>query len=368
MRQRPSDRLFILSTIIGIAVFLGMAVPQAMSQTTNESVALQRGYRTGYSDGYMAGYRDTIDSLAKNYIRHGDYTKADRAYNPDYGTIGEYKDGYQQGFESGYNTGFERKTFDQELPTDLKPRTSADSRTSQNVAVETVANDTPPSAGTSETVTVQNKTETGSTYSNTSYTPDATTGTGGASTYPQYNGATILIPRDTELILELQDDLSTERSRTGDKFTAKVVSPSEIAGATVEGRIAKITAPGRIRRRSELSLTFDRILLNDNRWANLSGTLIEVMPVKGDNVSRVDNEGTAIGQSSLKSDAIKVGGTTGAGLITGAIIGGPVGAGVGAAIGASFGVGAVVIERGKHVKLNRNQQVRIKTAYETQIR
>ena len=100
----------------------------------------------------------------------------------------------------------------------------------------------------------------------------------------------------------------------------------------------------------------------------MSGSLIEVMPVKGDNISRVDNEGTAIGQSSLKSDAVKVGGATGAGAVTGAVIGGPVGAAVGAGMGAAFGVGAVVIERGKHVRLNRNQQIRIKTAYETQIR
>ena len=100
----------------------------------------------------------------------------------------------------------------------------------------------------------------------------------------------------------------------------------------------------------------------------MSGTLIEVMPVKGDNVKRVDVEGTAIGPSSLKSDAVKVGGATGAGLITGAIVGGPVGAAVGAGVGAAFGVGAVVIERGKHVKLSENQQLQIKTAYETQIR
>jgi hypothetical protein len=330
-----------------------------MSQTTQESVALQRGYRTGYSDGYMAGYRDTIDSASKSYVRHTEYTKADRAYNRDYGTVEEYRDGYQQGFEAGYDTGFERRGFDQNLPTNLHTRG----------AVNNVAQSDTNQGTTTDPVTVQSgTTPPAPVYSNTSYTPDATVGTGNTSTYPQYNGATIIIPRETELILELQDDLSTERSRTGDKFTAKIVSPSEIAGAVVEGRVAKITAPGRIKRRSELSLTFDRILLQDNRWANFSGTLIEVMPIKGDNISRVDNEGTAIGQSSFKGDAIKVGGATGAGLVTGAVIGGPVGAGVGAAVGAAFGVGAVVIERGKHVRLNNNQQLRIKTAYETQIR
>jgi hypothetical protein len=92
------------------------------------------------------------------------------------------------------------------------------------------------------------------------------------------------------------------------------------------------------------------------------------MAVKGDNVKSVDSEGTAIGQSSIKSDVAKVGGATGAGLVVGAVVGGPVGAAVGAGMGAAFGVGAIVIERGKHIRLNRNQQIRIKTGYETHIR
>ena len=166
----------------------------------------------------------------------------------------------------------------------------------------------------------------------------------------------------------MQNDLSTETSREGDKFTAKVVSPTELVGSTIEGRVAKITKPNKLRRRGELSLSFDRILLSDNRWSNISGTLVEVMAVKGDNIRRVDAEGTAIGQSSVKSDLVKVGGAATAGLIAGAVMAGPPGAAIGAGVGAAFGVGAVVIERGKHVKLTSNQQLRIKTAYETQIR
>ncbi len=146
------------------------------------------------------------------------------------------------------------------------------------------------------------------------------------------------------------------------------MSPSEIAGATIEGRVSRIKSPGRIKRRSELQLSFDRILLNDTRWSNFNAILTEVMPVKGDNIKIVNTEGTAVGKSSYKSDGIKIGGATGVGLVAGAVVGGPVGAAVGAGLGAAFGVGAVVIERGKHIRLNRNQQLRIKTAYETQIR
>ncbi|MEK7724230.1 MAG: hypothetical protein AAB336_07795, partial [Acidobacteriota bacterium] len=118
----------------------------------------------------------------------------------------------------------------------------------------------------------------------------------------------------------------------------------------------------------EMSLSFDRIILTEKRWSNFGAILVQVMPIKGDNVSKVDVEGTVQGQSSVKGDVVKVGAATGTGAVVGAVVGGPVGAAVGAGVGAAFGVGAVVVERGKHVKLTKGQQLRIKTTYETQIR
>ncbi|MCA1625696.1 MAG: hypothetical protein LC768_14690, partial [Acidobacteria bacterium] len=106
----------------------------------------------------------------------------------------------------------------------------------------------------------------------------------------------------------------------------------------------------------------------ENRWSNFNAIVTEVLPVKGDNVRRVDTEGTVEGKSSVKSDSVKVGAIAGTGLVIGAIAGGPVGAAVGAGIGAAIGAGTVVVERGKHIKLNKSQQLRIKTSYETQIR
>lgn len=352
MKIKRTLSAFLLSTLLCSFAIPAMFVQTAAAQTQDALFALQRGYRTGYSDGYMAGYRDTIDSMAKNYGRHDEYSKADRAYSKDYGSKTDFRDGYQQGFEAGYDTGFDRRSFDANLPNGLKRRGVLVGE-SQNLAGNTPDPQQQPASGTADPVTVdQNANKPETAYNNNQYQANST----------------IIIPRDTELVLELQGDLSTEHSRTGDKFTAKIVAPSEIAGATIEGRVNKITSPGRIKRRSELVLSFDRIVLADSRWSNFSAQLTEVMPVKGDNVKLVDTEGTAIGQSSLKSDAVKIGGATGVGLVTGAVVGGPVGAAVGAGMGAAFGVGAVVIERGKHIRLNKNQQMRIKTAYETQIR
>jgi hypothetical protein len=364
--------------------FLSLAIQSASAQDSN--VALQRGYRTGYSDGYMSGYRDVIDNAARGFEKHSEYTKADRAYNKDYGSRDDYRDGYQQGFESGYNTGFEKRSFDATIPQELKKRGVVSVRTNTETSVPVPVTETSTTQTVNNSNNVQTPVETTNnqqvsdsttnapTYqvdSNTNATnqpPVITTRTENVITSPIYDSQSVVIPTDTELVIELLDDLNTDRNREGDKFTAKVISPYELSGAIIEGRVSKIQKPGRIKRRSQMLLSFDRIVMMENRWSNFNAILTEVLPTKGDNVKMVDTEGTAVGKSSIKDDSIKVGATTGTGMVIGAIAGGPVGAAVGAGVGAAFGVGAVVMERGKHIRLNKNQQLRIKTVYETQIR
>ncbi len=370
-----------VSITLGLLTFTSLPL---QTVTAQESVALQRGYRTGYSDGYMSGYRDSIDNETKSYTRHKEYAKADRAYHKEYGTLDDYRDGYKQGFEKGYETGFSKLSFEAAVPTDIVRRGADvmnEPATAQEPA-ETTAQTEPqpeqiPQVETpvvEETAQLPSATETASINSppvvqaTPPQMPAATDIPVVNANFVKPDAPVIIIPTDTELIVELQRDLSTKTNRVGDKFTAKIVSPAEIAGAIIEGRIDKIEKPGRIKKRSELSLAFNRIVLTPKRWANFNAVVTEVMPIKGDNVKLVDAEGTAIGKSSLKPDSIKVGGAAGTGLVIGAIAGGPVGAAVGAGIGAAVGVGAVVIQRGKHINLNENQQMRIKTVYETEIR
>jgi hypothetical protein len=331
-----------------------LSIQQVASAQQDTRVALQRGYRTGYSDGYMAGYRDVIENATRSFSRHGEYEKADRAYSKEYGALEDYQDGYRQGFESGYNTGFDKRSFDVSLPTELKRRGN------------TPIVDTPSETSeTSETGETREPSETVNQPTVTENKPELSEN---VSTVVPVDDRSVVIPVETELIVELVDGINTEQNRTGDKFQARVVSPSEISGALIEGRIAKIQKPGRIKRRAEMQLSFDRINLLDNRWGNYNALLTEVLPLKGDNVKRVDVEGTVEGKRTYKNDAAKVGASTGGGAVVGGIVGGPVGVAVGAGVGAAFGVGAVFVERGKHIKLIRGQQLRIKTAYETQIR
>lgn len=351
--------LFVNLSLVSVT-FLSFAIQSAQAQ--DSKIALQRGYRTGYSDGYMSGYRDSLDNQAKNHQRHNEFTKADRAFSKDYGNLEDYRDGYQQGFETGYNTGFDKKAFDATIPNDLRKR-GVIAATTNN---QTTTNTTPVKETDNNDIQVSTN-ETNSQVSENT-TNNQTINTTENSNYTSNSDAIILIPANIDLTVELLDEITTDRNKVGDKFTARIISPIELTGAIVEGRVSKIQKPGRIKRRSEVVLTFDRIILTENRWSNFNAILTEVLPSKGDNVKNVDTEGTVKGKSSWKGDAIKVGASTGTGLVVGAVVGGPVGAGVGAAVGAAFGVGAVVVERGKHIKLNKNQQLKIKTVYETQIR
>ena len=388
MKLTRSFLAFALSFSLISLSFLATPIHTVVAQ--ENSAALQRGYRTGYSDGYMAGYRDVIDKASKDFATHQEYLEANRAYNKDYGTIDDYRDGYQQGFEAGYDTGFEKRTFDSVVPTTLAKRgivtapvaavtteTSSAAEPKTDAATVTPVEAIPAPA---EPTTTQPPptTEPAAVPEQTTAQPAETELASAATTdpakgiqkvaYQHGDDPVIIIPRDTELILELQDALDTERNREGDKFTAKVLAPQEIVGAIVEGRVDKIQKPGRIKKRSAMLLSFDKIIISDTRWSNFDAIMTEVLPAKDDNVKRVDTEGMAVGKSTVKPDLIKVGAATGTGTAIGAIAGGPVGAAVGAGVGAAFGVGAVIIERGKHINLRTSQQLRVKTSYETQIR
>ncbi len=371
MKQSKKLLACALYLSINLAAFFVIQPQTAFGQ--DAKAALQRGYRTGYSDGYMAGYRDSLDKAVRDFGVHSDYEKASRAYNAEYGALDDYRDGYRQGFEPGYAAGYDKKSFEASVPENIARRGLSAITRSGTSAAQITATEQPSAAASAKDVqpaAVQPTTASGvqAPSGDPVSMAGATPGTFVKTTFKQVSDAEIIIPKDTELILELNGSITTATAKEGDRFTATIISPTEISGAVVEGHIAKVTKPGRIKRRSQLQFSFDRVILNEARWSNFDATLTEVLPVKGDNVKKVDNEGMAVGKSSFKGDAVKIGAATGTGVTIGAIAGGPVGAAVGAGVGAAFGVGAVVIERGKHIKLNQNQQLRIRTSYETRIR
>jgi hypothetical protein len=315
--------------------------------------ALERGYRTGYSDGYQAGYRDSIERAARDYRNKEEYERADRAYIAAYGALEDYRDGYQQGFESGYETGFERRGFDSMVPPGLSRRGASAQGSQSGAGVQTASDNTRDASDSTSGTRAS----------------DSDNRNGGNSS----NGAarrigTLDIPMDTTMRVELLTNLSTDATQRGDRFEARVIEPAEYQGAQVTGRVKGVKRAGKVRGTAELQLDFEQISLPDGRFTNFNAQVVEVVGRSTGNVGDVDEEGGVRGQSTTKDDVAKVGAGAGIGAIIGAIAGGGKGAAIGAIIGGGIGTGGVITSRAKDVRLERGQELMIRTSTETRIR
>ena len=318
---------FVLAGFVSIPVSNAhFAVSQA------QSTALERGYRTGYSDGYTAGYKDSGDHAARDYKSKDEYQRADRSFNDAWGPIEDYRDGYQQGFELGYAGGYDHQQFDSSIPTGLRRRQSG----------------APAPADTGVTVRTDNGTQPAG-------NPDSNVTA----------SAPLGIPRNTILSLELLTGISTDASQRNDPFKARVVQPAQYAGYIVEGHLSQVKRPGKVKGVAELQLSFDQIRTPDNRTATLHAELMEVAQLNSDSRTDVDPEGGVRGQDSTKDDAAKIGAASGVGAIIGAIAGGGKGAAIGAIIGGGAGAAGTMTQRGKDIRLEQGQQLKIRTSTDT---
>ena len=331
MRYRKLPLVVLLSVCVSglLAIVSAGAAPQG------QSTALERGYRTGYSDGYTAGYKDITVKAARDYQNKEDYQRADRSFNEAWGTIEDYRDGYQQGFEAGYSAGYEQQQFNSSLPAGFRRRGGAPAA---------VAN-----ADNNGDQTAPVNTTSGNNDEDLKVTP-----IGG-----------LAIPRNTILALELITPVSTDASQRGDRIQARVVEPAQYAGYIVDGHISQVKRPGKVKGTAQLQLAFDQIRSPDNRTAELHAELIEISPVGGDNEPQVDSEGGVKGRDSTKDDAAKVGAASGIGAIIGVIAGGGKGAAIGAIIGGGAGTAGVMTQRGKDIRLDRGQHLKIRTSTDT---
>src|SRR5215217_117401 len=172
-----------------------------------------------------------------------------------------------------------------------------------------------------------------------------------------------VIPPKTKLSLQLLSPISTATSKKGDKFSCKVLTPAEYAGAVVEGHVRSAKGSGRADKESKLDLAFDRLTMMDGSTATFSATVIEVFDVanSGDQ-GRADNEGTVRSKSKTVKTSIK---RAAAGALIGALVGGAIaggqGAAVGAAIGASVGVTTTLASKGADLEFNTGTEFTVET-------
>ena len=168
-----------------------------------------------------------------------------------------------------------------------------------------------------------------------------------------------VVPNGTQVVGVLNNDLSTQNVREGDRFTMTVRSPGQFEGATIEGRVLNVDRGGRVTGRSQMTLDFDTIRLRDGRSYAFAGILEAVREPDGD-VVRVDNEGAVRENDQTKQTVTRTAIGTAVGAIIGAIAGGGKGAAIGAVIGAGAGAGSVYIQGRNDLDLGAGTEVTVR--------
>jgi len=147
----------------------------------------------------------------------------------------------------------------------------------------------------------------------------------------------LVLPAGSMLSVRLTQWLSSDRSRTGDGFTATLEQPVVVngwvvarRGQTVEGQVAVARRGGRVKGVSELGIELTDLTLVNGRQMPIQTRLLDT------------SAGTSRGR-----DAEAVGTTTGLGAIIGAIAGGGEGAGIGAGAGAVVSLAGVLLTHGR---------------------
>jgi hypothetical protein len=145
------------------------------------------------------------------------------------------------------------------------------------------------------------------------------------------------VPEGTPLKVKLQTTISTFSSKVGDPFQGKTIDPVVIdgktvipSGATIEGRVTKLSEPRRIKGKPSIGILPEHVVLPDGQRFMLNAVLVDT-DIPG---TDVNEEGLFKGTGHERRDQIEVAGGTGAGMLVGGLIGGGPGILIGGAVGA----------------------------------
>src|ERR1700757_3533751 len=150
------------------------------------------------------------------------------------------------------------------------------------------------------------------------------------------------VPAGTALMVRLDTTLATFSNKVGDPFHGSITQPVVVngqtiipVGATVEGRVTKVTEPRRISGKPTIGILPEAVILPTGERYYLDATLTDTN-VKGTDVSR---EGQFKGSGHGRGDTIEQGAGTAGGMLVGGLIGGPPGILIGGAVGAGATTG-----------------------------
>jgi hypothetical protein len=152
----------------------------------------------------------------------------------------------------------------------------------------------------------------------------------------------VSVPVGTALRVRLENTLSTSTSKIGDPFSGKVMAAVVLdgktvipAGATVQGRVTKVSEPRRIAGKPTIGLFPETLVLPTGEHFMLNAPVVDTSLRGG---TDVNEESQFKGNGHSKGDLIVIGAGTGSGMLVGGLIGG----GPGVLIGGAVGAGATV--------------------------
>jgi len=167
---------------------------------------------------------------------------------------------------------------------------------------------------------------------------------------------TYTIPDGTLVLARLETTLNSRTNRQGDRFTAKVTESIRVAGkevipmgTTIEGRVAEVKTAGRVKGRSEMNLSYERLIFPNGVSETIVASQADLDDKQKEEIDR--KEGTIKGESSRKRDAAEVGGGAAVGAGIGAIAGGGKGSAIGAGVGGLIGLADSMRRKGKEIEL-----------------
>ena len=142
----------------------------------------------------------------------------------------------------------------------------------------------------------------------------------------------LVVPVDTTIQARIDQTLSTERNRAGDKFKASLAAPLMIdgreiisVGAPMAGTVIYSKTSGRFKGRGELAIRIDSV------------------EYRGKVIPLTTSLDTKVSSAHKKRDLEFIGGGAAGGAAIGAIAGGGAGAAIGAGAGAGAGfIGAAI--------------------------
>ena len=145
------------------------------------------------------------------------------------------------------------------------------------------------------------------------------------------------LPAGTSLRMKLETPLSTHKSKVGDVFSGRVTEAVVVNGATmvpvgasVTGRVTKLSEPRRIAGRPTIALLPDRIILPNGNEFVITATVVDTARSSH---TKVDDEGRIHGNARTGRDDVEMAAGTGAGAVVGILAAGAKGGFIGAGIG-----------------------------------